>query len=125
MAQDWSAVAKAIDARLNELGWRQRELAERAQVSVAIVRELQRHTTQRRRNARTLEALSLALGWHREHLNAVLNGRTPPEPGQDVPLSPDAVASRLASIESRLRVIEGRLDQLLAHFAADDASRAR
>ena len=124
MAQDWSAVAKAIDARLNELGWRQRELAERAQVSVAIVRELQRHTAQRRRNARTLEALSLALGWHREHLNAVLNGRTP-QPGQNVPLPPDAVASRLASIEARLRGIEGRLDELLAHLTADDASRPR
>ncbi|MDT5277860.1 MAG: hypothetical protein QOG95_4792, partial [Mycobacterium sp.] len=40
MEQDWAAVARAIDTRLAELNWRQRELAERAQVSVAIVREL-------------------------------------------------------------------------------------
>ncbi|MGH3771741.1 MAG: XRE family transcriptional regulator, partial [Pseudonocardiaceae bacterium] len=45
MGQDWAAVARAIDARLAELNWRQRELAERAQVSVAIVRELHRNTT--------------------------------------------------------------------------------
>lgn len=61
MAEDWAAVARAIDTRLAELNWRQREFAERAQVSVAIVRELHRNTAQRRRNARTLEALSLAL----------------------------------------------------------------
>ncbi len=79
--QDWAAVARAIDTRLAELNWRQRELAERAQVSVAIVRELHRNTTQRHRNARTLEALSLALGWHPEHLDAVLRGHTPPDRG--------------------------------------------
>lgn len=82
MAQDWAAVARAIDTRLAELNWRQRELAERAQVSVAIVRELHRNTAQRRRNARTLEALSLALGWHPDHLDAVLRGHTPPDCGQ-------------------------------------------
>jgi hypothetical protein len=37
--QDWAAVARAIDTRLAELNWRQRELAERAQVSVVILRE--------------------------------------------------------------------------------------
>ena len=78
MAQDWAAVARAIDTRLAELNWRQRELAERAQVSVAIVRELHRNTTQRRRSTRTLEALSIALGWHPEHLDAVLRSHTPP-----------------------------------------------
>ena len=41
MAENWSAVAKAIDERANELGLRQRELAERSHVSQAIVRELQ------------------------------------------------------------------------------------
>jgi hypothetical protein len=45
---DWAAVARAISGRVRELGWRQRELAERSHVSVAVVRELQRHTVERR-----------------------------------------------------------------------------
>ncbi len=64
MSEDWAAVAKAIDMRVHELGWRQRELAERSHVSQAIVRELQHQTVERRRSARTLEALSTTLGWH-------------------------------------------------------------
>ena len=114
MQQDWAAVATAIDARLGELSWRQRELAERAQVSVAIVRELHRNTTQRHRNARTLEALSLALGWHPEHLDAVLRGQTPPDRGQPATAPVDPVVARLTSIDRRLAAIERRLDELAA-----------
>lgn len=114
MRQDWAAVARAIDTRLAELNWRQRELAERAQVSVAIVRELHRNTTQRRRSARTLEALSLALGWHPEHLDAVLRGHTPPERGQPATSPVDPVTARLTSIDRRLAAIERRLDELAA-----------
>src|SRR5918992_3969662 len=84
VSEDWAAVAKAINQRVNELGWRQRELAERSHVSQAIVREIQHHTVERRRSARTLEALSTALGWHPQHLAAVLRGRTPPEVGDPV-----------------------------------------
>jgi ribosome-binding protein aMBF1 (putative translation factor) len=62
VSEDWVAVANAIKERVNELGWRQRELAPRSHVSPAIVRELQHHTVERRRSARTLEALSVALG---------------------------------------------------------------
>src|ERR1700742_4313216 len=77
--EDWAAVAKAINERVNELGWRQRELAERSRVSQAIVRELQHHTVERRRSTRTLESLSVTLGWHPQHLDAVLHGHTPSE----------------------------------------------
>lgn len=56
---DW-AVARAISDRVRELGWRQHELAERSHVSAAVVREIQRHTVERRRSRRTLEALSVA-----------------------------------------------------------------
>ena len=64
MSEDWAAVAEAINERVAELGWRQRELAERSHVSPAIVREIQRHTVERRRSPRTLESLSIALGWN-------------------------------------------------------------
>ncbi|MGH3927659.1 MAG: XRE family transcriptional regulator [Pseudonocardiaceae bacterium] len=114
MQQDWAAVATAIDTRLAELNWRQRELAERAQVSVAIVRELHRNTTQRRRSARTLEALSVALGWHPEHLDAVLRAHNPPDRGQPATSSVDPVTARLTSIDRRLAAIERRLDELAA-----------
>jgi hypothetical protein len=106
---DWAAVARTMDTRLAELGMRQRDLAARAHVSQAIVRELQHNTAQRRRSARTLEALSVALGWHPRHLHAVLSGQRPPDPDAAVLLGPDAIAGRLAAIEGQLRSIEQRL----------------
>jgi hypothetical protein len=118
--EDWAAVANAIDARLAELNWRQRELAERAQVSVAIVRELHRNTAQRRRNPRTLEALSLALGWHPEHLDAVLNQRTPSSRSDPETSPVDPVVARLTSIDRRLAAIEKRLDDLAPRHGSPD-----
>lgn len=107
MSEDWAAVAKAIDERVTELGWRQRELARRSHVSQAVIRELQHHTVERRRSARTLEALSTTLGWHSQHLHAVLEGRRPPEPGHPVAtVDGDTVWQRLDSLERRLAEIQ-------------------
>jgi transcriptional regulator with XRE-family HTH domain len=102
---DWAAVARAISDRVRELGWRQRELAERSHVSVAVVREIQRHTVERRRSRRTLEALSVALGWKPEHLDQVLSGRAQ-QTGGGHP-APDNSA-----LWSRLDVLERRLDEI-------------
>lgn len=101
MPEDWAAVAKAINERVTELGWRQRELAERSHVSPAVIREIQRHTVERRRSPRTLESLSVALGWHPQHLDAILNGRPVPteEPVTD---SGEILLSRLDAVEQRL-----------------------
>lgn len=104
MAEDWAAVAKAINDRVAELGWRQRELADRSHVSPAIVREIQRHTVERRRSPRTLESLSVTLGWHPQYLNAVLNGGQAPE-SRPVTREEGAVSSRLDVLESRLEEI--------------------
>jgi len=123
VSQDWAAVAKAIDSRLAELGLRQQQLATRAAVSLAIVRELQHNTVQRRRSARTLEALSLALEWHPRHLHAVLTGENPLHRGEVVMVPLDTVAERLAAIEERLRGIETRLGELAAHLVADGGQR--
>lgn len=114
VTEDWAAVATAINQRLTELGWRQRELARRSNVSLAIVRELQHNTVQRRRGSRTLESLSVALEWHPQHLDAVLHGRTPPAPGE--PTS-DPVVSRLDTLERRLDEITDRLDDLRTGLA--------
>ncbi|MGZ3147954.1 helix-turn-helix domain-containing protein [Lentzea chajnantorensis] len=108
MADDWSAVARAINQRMTELGMNQRELTERSQVSKAIVGELQNNTVQRRRSERTLEALSVALDWHPNHLQAVLGGRIPPQVGEPAARDDD-VLGRLAVIEHQLREIVARL----------------
>lgn len=74
----WAAVAGIISGRLRELGWRRRELAERSHVSVAVVREVQRRIVERRRSRRTLEALSVALGWEPGYLDTALKGQSMP-----------------------------------------------
>ena len=114
--EDWAAVARAISGRVRELGWRQRELAERSHVSVAVVREIQRHTVERRRSPRTLEALSVALGWEPEHLHRVLKDH-PQQAGGHT--SPDlaAVWSRLDSFDLRLAEIAKLLAELKSEIA--------
>jgi transcriptional regulator with XRE-family HTH domain len=118
VSEDWAAVAEAINERVTELGWRQRELAERSHVSSAIVREIQRHTIERRRSPRTLESLSVTLGWEPQHLDAVLKGRRPPTPGKPVAGSRETTPSRLDTIERRL----DEITQLLADLKTDVAT---
>ena len=117
--EDWAAVARAISERVRELGWRQRELAERSHVSQAVVREIQRHTVERRRSRRTLESLSVALGWEPERLDAVLKGRA-----QQAAVRREVRADE-AALWSRLDTLEGRLDEivkLIADLKADVAA---
>jgi transcriptional regulator with XRE-family HTH domain len=109
VSEDWAAVAQAISQRMTELGINQAELIERSQVSKATVGELYHNSAQRRRSARTLEALSMALGWHPRHLAAVLKGQRVPDIGEPVSRSDDDVPGRLAAIEYRLTQIEARL----------------
>ncbi len=111
MAEDWAAVARAIDERMAELGLNQRELIERSQVSKTVVMEIRRNSTERRRSTRTLEALSTALEWHPQHLIALLQGRRVPAVGEPVSRSDD-------DIQGRLAVIEHRLDQIAVQLAA-------
>ena len=114
MSEDWAAVAVAINERLSGLGWRQRDLAELSGVSLATVREIHRHSVERRRSPRTLASLSSALGWPPGHLTAVLRGQAPPEPaGSDR----DNALSRLDRVERRLDDITARLDALRADIA--------
>jgi len=109
VSEDWAAVAEAISRRMTELGINQTELIGRSQVSKATVGELYHNSSQRRRSARTLEALSIALGWHPQHLAAVLKGQRVPDIGEPVSRSDDDVPGRLAAIEYRLAQIETRL----------------
>ena len=56
--ENWAAVAQAISDRVRELGWRQHELAERSHASVTVVREIQRHTVERRPSAEIAKLLT-------------------------------------------------------------------
>lgn len=105
MAEDWAAVSLAINERMAELGLNQRELAERSRVSKTMITEIRRNAAQRRRGRRTLEALSLALDWHPQHLDAVLNGLPVPCVGEPFVHTEDDVQARLAAIEYRLEQI--------------------
>jgi transcriptional regulator with XRE-family HTH domain len=102
VSDDWAAVAHVIDERMTELGLSQRELAERSQVSLAIVREIRHHTVERRRSPRTLESLSVALGWQPDHLHAVLSRQvalTTPEPADD---TAESLSARIAALEGKM-----------------------
>jgi transcriptional regulator with XRE-family HTH domain len=117
VAENWAAVAEAINDRMTELGWRQRELADRSHVSSAIVREIQRNTVNRKRSPRTLESLSVTLGWHPQHLQAVLSGRRPPTPEGAPSAREKDVSARLDALERRLDEITDRLDDMKADLA--------
>jgi hypothetical protein len=118
VSEDWAAVAEAINERVAELGWRQRELAERSHVSSAIVREIQRHTVERRRSPRTLESLSVTLGWESQHLDAILKGHRPPTAQEPVTGNGETPMSRLDTIERRL----DEITQLLVGLKNDLAT---
>ena len=114
--ENWAAVARAISDRVRELGWRQRELAERSHVSVAVVREIQRHTVERRRSPRTLQALSVALGWEPEYLHRVLEGHAQQSAGHAAP-DLAAVWSRLDSFDLRLAELAKLVTELRSEIA--------
>lgn len=105
MSEDWVAVAEAIIGRMRELKLSQRDLAVHSNVSVATIREIQRHRINRRRNPRTLESLSESLGWPRQYLDAVLDGRRPQDPAE--------AAGDDTDLKARLEQLEQRLDMIV------------
>jgi hypothetical protein len=118
VTKDWAAVAGVINQRMDELGRKQGEVIKLSHLSKATVGELQNNTVQRRRSARTLEDLSVALDWHPQHLAAVSEGQKPPQLGEPVVRSDD-------DIPGRLDVIELRLDQIIAILAEVRAAEPR
>ena len=123
MKEDWSAVAEAVNARAAELALKQRELAEKSGVSLAIVREIQQGRIQRRRNPRTLEALSIALDWHPQHLTAVLTGQNPPEADPTAAAVDNPVIPLLNTIIREIRGLRAQLGTLTNRL--DDESRRK
>lgn len=64
----WACVAQEVNQRMIELDLSQGELAMRARVSSATVREMQWHTAERKRSPNILGALSIALDWPPEYI---------------------------------------------------------
>ncbi len=112
MGEDWAAVAREVNSRAATLGLRQKDLAERSGVSLAIIREIQQNKTQRRRNPRTLEALSVALQWHPQHLGAVLAGIKPPDADPESAAPADPIAAALESVIREIRGLRAQIGTL-------------
>lgn len=123
MKEDWSAVAEAVNARAAELALKQRELAEKSGVSLAIVREIQQGRIQRRRNPRTLEALSVALDWHPQHLTAVLTSQNPPVADPAAATVEDPIVPLLNTIIREIRGLRAQLGTLTSKL--DEGSRRK
>ena len=125
MSEDWVAVAEAITGRMRELKVSQRDLAVHSNVSVATIREIQRHRISRRRNPRTLESLSESLGWPRQHLDAVLNGRLPQDPAGasaddgDLRFRLDELEQCLNTIVDVVHRIDAKIDIIIGHRHGD------
>jgi hypothetical protein len=116
MTQDWAAVARAVNQRMTELGVSPARLIIRSGLSKQVVFELQHNSVQRRRSARTLEALSVGLEWHPHHLTAVLEHRKPPPVGEPIVtyITPEYdVPARLEAVEHRLEAVEQRLSEMI------------
>ena len=69
----WQDVADALNTRMLQIGLTQRALSERSRVSLTTLREL----AHRQRSARTLAAISEALGWQPDHLRDVVGHHRP------------------------------------------------
>ncbi len=110
MSENWAAVAREVNSRAAALGLKQRELAERSGVSLAIVREIQHDKIRRRRNPRTLAALSIALQRHPDHLSVLLRDGVPPETRSSPSLQYDPAVVALNAI---LREIRGLRTQVV------------
>ncbi len=110
---DWDAVARAIQHRLDETRSTQMDIASRARVSLTTLRELQHNLNPRRRRPQTLAAVSEALGWPAGYLAQVLRGEPaaphPDEAGDPVLRSLTDLESEIASLRSRVARIEQQL----------------
>lgn len=113
VAGDWQAVADAINARMVRLRLTQRELSERSGVSLSTLRELQHGEKDRRRSARTLAAVSDALGWGPDYLHRIATGERPRtnDQSEDRPAD-DEVLAELQEIREQLTEIARRVDRL-------------
>jgi hypothetical protein len=106
MSDNWTAVAVAIRARVDELAVTQKDLATKSGVSESTIRQLMNNYGPRRRARHTLEDISRGLQWPANHLARVLDedqaGAAPDERQAEVAELRDqlaALADRVAALE--------------------------
>jgi hypothetical protein len=116
VAEDWTAVSRAISDRLAELRTTQMEVAAKARISLTTLRELQHNINPRRRRPQTLAALSEALGWPPDYLAKVLHGE---DVQSDTDAKRDPVLRSLASIERELGDLRERVDRIEQQLAGE------
>jgi transcriptional regulator with XRE-family HTH domain len=116
VAEDWAAVASAIDDRLAQLRMTQMDVAARAKISLTTVRELQHNTSPRRRRPQTLSALSEALDWPAGYLAKILSGDNARSHADE---EGDPVLKSLTSIERELSQLRDRVDQIERQLAGE------
>jgi hypothetical protein len=114
VAEDWTAVSRAISGRLAELRTTQMEVAAKARISLTTLRELQHNINPRRRRPQTLAALSEALGWPADYLAKVLHGEDVQPHADD---KHDPVLSSLASVQRELGDLRERVDRIERQLA--------
>ena len=115
----WRAVGEAMEGRRNALNkMTQEELQIAAQVSTSVIAELEQVVIRTRRAPGTLARLSKALRWPENHLDDILNGRTPPECATPEQAADDLTSEEkaLRSIGEKLDTLHGKLDALLKHY---------
>jgi hypothetical protein len=118
VAEDWDAVARAIQDRLAETRATQMDVAARARVSLTTLRELQHNTNPRRRRPQTLSAVSEALGWPAGYLMSVLHGeQAQPHPDE----VGDPVLANLTTLEREIHDLRARVDAIERQLSGEDA----
>lgn len=115
-SEGWALVADAVRARLKELRLTQMEAASRAGVSLATIQELVQGLP-RRRQPRTLAAVSAALGWPAEHLSLLLASDAQSESAKELLESPIS----LDEVDREIRAIRKELDRINRRLAALEA----
>lgn len=115
---DWDAVARAIQNRLDETRSTQMEVASRAKVSLTTLRELQHNLNPRRRRPQTLSAVSEALGWPSAYLAQVLRGEAA---DSHVDEATDPVLSALSDLEKEIHALRTRVDEIERRLTDEDA----
>jgi transcriptional regulator with XRE-family HTH domain len=114
MKDNWAQVAQALSTRLEALGMTQTDLANRSKVSLTTVRELVQNLNARRRQPRTLEAVSEAVGWPSDRVHQILRGE---------PLT-TAAEIDTAVLDDELLAMREQLNQLNDRLDAIDRTEA-
>jgi DNA-binding Xre family transcriptional regulator len=107
--ENWHAVGRALNARMATHRIGQQRLADRAGVSVATLRVLQRGSGGRRVQDSTLAAVCRALDWPADYLQCVLLGHPLPEDTSSSMVRPELLAS-LAIGQAEILAVMHRIE---------------